>query len=80
MTNFEFEDYREPPQKPKLGSWPFWQVPEFYALPYVIRLTLIIMVMPYLFGIKLTSIGLFAIFMLFDYFTYLGLKKAYGLE
>ena len=77
--NYEVNDYREP-NKPKLGSWPFWQVPEFYALSYVIRLALIMVVMPYLFGIKLTAIGLFFIFVMFDYFTYRGLKTAYGLE
>jgi hypothetical protein len=79
MTHYDFEDYRQP-QKPKLGSWPFWQVPEFYALSYVIRLALVMVVMPYLFGIKLTAIGLFSIFFLFDYFTYRGLKTVYGLE
>ena len=77
--NYEVNDYREP-QKPKLGSWPFWQVPEFYALSYVIRLALVMLVMPYLFGIKLTAFGLLSIFLLFDYFTYKGLKTVYGLE
>lgn len=79
MTKFEYEDYREP-QKPKLGPWPFWEVPEFYAFSYIIRLSLILLIMPYLFGIQLSALGLFFIFVLFDYFTYFGLKKAYGLE
>ena len=79
MTNYEFEDYRKQ-QKPKLGSWPFWQVPEFYALQYVIRLALVMVVIPYLFGIQFTAIGLFSMFMVFDYFTYRGLKTVYGLK
>jgi len=78
--NYEVNDYRKPPEKPKLGSWPFWQVPEFFALGYVIRLALILVVLPYLFGIQFTAIGLFTTFLMFDYFTYVGLKKAYGLE
>jgi len=77
--NYEYQDYREP-QKPKLGSWPFWQVPEFYALSYVIRLALFLFVIPYLFGITFTAMGLFSTFMIFDYFTYRGLKTVYGLE
>lgn len=79
MTGYEFNDYREP-KKPKLGPWPFWQVPEFYGLSYIIRLALVMLVMPYLFGITLSSLGLFSIFIIFDYFTYQGLKKVYGLE
>jgi hypothetical protein len=77
--NYEFEDYREP-QKPKLGTWPFWQVPNFYALSYLIRLALVMAVFPYLFGIQFTTVGLFTAFVLFDYFTYRALKLVYGLE
>jgi hypothetical protein len=77
--NYEFEDYREP-QKPKLGTWPFWQVPEFYALSYLVRLALVMVVIPYLFGIQFTTVGLFTVFVLFDYFTYRALKLVYGLE
>ena len=79
MTNFEFEDYREP-QKPKLGAWPFWTVPEFYALSYLIRLAIFIIVMPYLFGVVLTPVGLLINFLLVDYFIYRGIKTVYGLE
>jgi len=77
--NYEVNDYREP-QKPKLGSWPFWQVPEFYALSYLIRLAIILVALPMLFGIQLTPVGLFFMFLIFDYFTYKGLKTVYGLE
>jgi len=78
--NYEVNDYRTPPEKPKLGSWPLWQVPEVFALSYVIRLALVLFVLPYLFGVQLTVIGLFFTFVIFDYFTYVALKKAYGLE
>jgi hypothetical protein len=77
--NYEVNNYREP-QKPKLGSWPFWQVPEFYALSYLIRLAIILVALPMLFGIQLTPVGLFFMFLIFDYFTYKGLKTVYGLE
>lgn len=77
--NYEVEDYREP-QKPKLGTWPFWQVPNFYVLSYLIRLALVMVMFPYLFGIQFTTVGLFTAFVLFDYFTYRGLKSVYGLE
>jgi len=79
MTNYEFEDYRNP-KKPKLGSWPFWIVPEFYALSYLIRMAIILVALPMLFGIQLTPVGLFFMFLIFDYFTYKGLKTVYGLE
>lgn len=79
MTNYEFEDYRNP-NKPKLGSWPFWIVPEFYALSYLIRLAIFIVVIPYLFGVMLTPVGLLLNFLLIDYFIYRGIKTVYGLE
>ena len=44
--NYEFNDYRKPPEKPKLGSWPFWTVPEFYAFQYLIRLVLVLLIIP----------------------------------
>ena len=77
--NYEVKDYREP-QKPKLGSWPFWTVPEFYALSYLIRIGIFLLGIPWLFGMALTAKGLFITFLLLDYFTYVGLKKVYGLE
>ena len=77
--NYEVNDYREP-KKPKLGSWPFWTVPEFYALSYVIRLALVLFIIPYMFGMQLTPVGVFIMFVIFDYFTYRGLKTVYGLE
>ena len=77
--NYELNDYREP-KKPRLGSWPFWQVPDFLALGYVFRITLFVMVLPYLFGVILTPVGYFVNFMLVDYVTYVGIKKVYGLE
>ena len=79
MTNYEFEDYRNP-NKPKLGSWPFWIVPEFYALSYLIRLAIFIVVIPYLFGVMLTPMGLLLNFLIIDYFIYRGIKTVYGLE
>ena len=77
--NYEVNDYREP-EKPKLGSWPFWQVPEFYILSYLIRLAIFIVVIPYLFGVMLTPMGLLLNFLLIDYFIYRGIKTVYGLE
>ena len=77
--NYEVKDYREP-NKPKLGLWPFWQVPEFYILSYLIRLAIFIVVIPYLFGVMLTPMGLLLNFLLIDYFIYRGIKTVYGLE
>ena len=78
--NYEFNDYRKPPEKPKLGSWPFWTVPEFYAFQYLIRLVLVLLIIPYLFGFQLTPIGLFFLFIAWDYVTYRSLKTVYELE
>jgi|MDTB01.2.fsa_nt_gb hypothetical protein len=77
--NYEFNDYRKP-KKPKLGSWPFWTVPEFYAIQYLFRLVLVILVIPYLFGFQLTPIGVFFLFVVWDYVTYRSLKTVYELE
>jgi hypothetical protein len=77
--NYEVNDFREP-EKPKLGTWPFWQVPEVFILSYLIRLAIFIVVIPYLFGVMLTPIGLLLNFLLIDYFIYRGIKTVYGLE
>ena len=78
--NFEVEDYREPPKKPKLGKWPFWVVPEFWALQYIIRLALVLLVVPWMLGMLLTPMGVFIMFLIYDYMTYRSLKTAFGLE
>ena len=77
--NYEFEDYRNQ-QKPNLGSWPFWIVPEMFVLSYVIRLGIFLVLIPYLFGVVLSPLGLFLNFLFIDYLIYRGIKMAYGLE
>lgn len=78
--NYEMNDYRKPPKKPKLGKWPFWVVPEFWALQYVTRLALVLFVLPFLFGMALTPGGIFLMFIVYDYAIYRSLKTAFGLE
>jgi len=78
--NYEMNDYRKHPKKPKLGKWPFWVVPELWALQYVTRLALVLFVLPFLFGMALTPGGIFLMFIVYDYVTYRSLKTAFGLE
>ena len=77
--NYEVNDYREP-QKPSLGSWPFWIVPELFVFGYLFRLILFLFVIPSLFGIQLTVMGLFVNFLVVDFIIYLALKKVYEQE
>jgi hypothetical protein len=79
MTQYEFEDYRNN-QPPRLGTWPFWAVPNFLVMTYLFRLALVLYLLPIFFGIKLTVLGFFLNFLLIDLFTYLSFKKVYGLE
>ena len=79
MTNYEYEDYRNH-QRPSLGSWPFWTVPELFVFGYLFRLILFLFVIPSLFGIQLTVMGLFVNFLVVDFIIYLALKKVYERE
>ena len=78
--NYEVNDYRTPPEKPKLGSWPFWIVPEKYAFAYLFRICFLVVALPYLFGFVLTPLGYLLNFLLIDFFTYLNIKTVYEQE
>jgi hypothetical protein len=56
-----------------LTNWLYWSVPEEKARHYIIVMTLMMIVLPYLIGIAFTSLGYLMNFLLYDavyYFTY----------
>ena len=73
--NYEFEDFRKRPPKPVLGSWPFFIVPNFMVFDYLVKIVLFIFLIPSLFGLVLTTLGLFLNFLVVDFIIYLSYKK-----
>ena len=73
--DYEFEDYRKKPPKPMLGSFPLWIVPNIFVTDYLVKLVTFLFLLPALFGISLTTVGLFLNFMLVDFILYLSYKK-----
>ena len=73
--DYEFEDYRKKPPKPMLGDYPLWIVPNIFVTDYLVKLVTFLFLLPALFGISLTTVGLFLNFMLVDFILYLSYKK-----
>ncbi len=72
---YEYEDYRKPPPKPMLGSWPLWIVPQMFVMDYIIKVVMFLFLLPYLFGLVLTTMGLLLNFLLVDFVLYLSYKS-----
>ena len=56
-----------------LTNWLYWSVPTEKARHYIIVMTLMMIVLPYLIGVAFTSLGYLMNFLLYDavyYFTY----------
>ena len=54
-------------------NWLYWSVPSEKAMHYIIVMTFMMLVLPYLFGLVFTSLGHLLNFLLYDavyYFTY----------
>lgn len=75
MTGYEFEDFRNKKPEPELGSWPFWIVPEKFAIDYVLKLAIFMVGLPLLFGAVLTPLGLLFNFALVDWIIYKQYEK-----
>jgi hypothetical protein len=73
--HYEYEDYRKKPPKPMLGSWPLWIVPNIFVMDYLIKLAMFIFLIPALFGVALTTLGLFLNFCLVDFIMYMSYKS-----
>lgn len=73
--NWESEDFRKKQPEPELGSWPFWIVPEKFAVDYVLKLAIFMIGLPMLFGAVLTPLGLFFNFALVDFIIYKQYEK-----
>ena len=71
---YEVEDFRKPPKKPELGDWPFFIVPGFLVVDYVVKILLFLFLLPALFGLSLTVVGLGTNYLLVDYFIYRSYK------
>lgn len=52
-------------------SWLFWSVPDSLVFDYLIKLGLFLIIIPMLFGVILTTTGLFLNFLLVDFLIYL---------
>ncbi len=72
---YEYEDYRKRPPKPMLGSWPLWIVPQMFVMDYLIKVVMFLFLLPYLFGLVLTTMGLLLNFLLVDFVLYLSYKS-----
>ena len=56
-----------------LTNWLYWSVPAEKARHYVIVMTLMMVLLPYLIGVQFTNLGYLMNFLLYDavyYFTY----------
>ena len=56
-----------------LTNWLYWSVPTEKARHYIVVMTLMMIVLPYLIGVAFTSLGYLMNFLLYDavyYFTY----------
>jgi hypothetical protein len=56
-----------------LTNWLYWTVPKEKARHYIVVMTLMMIVLPYLIGVAFTSLGYLMNFLLYDavyYFTY----------
>ena len=56
-----------------LTNWLYWSVPTEKARHYIVVMTLMMVVLPYLIGVAFTSLGYLMNFLLYDavyYFTY----------
>ncbi len=73
--HYEYEDYRKKPPKPMLGSWPTWIVPQMFVMDYLVKVLLFLFLLPYLFGMVLTTMGLLLNFLLVDFIMYLSYKS-----
>lgn len=65
----EFNDYRQP-RPPLVYGFPFWTVPNFLILDYIIKLGIFLLLIPAVLGFKLTVLGLLLNFLLIDYVVY----------
>ena len=64
-----------PPRKPNLGNWPFWSSPPELALDYVLKIAVFLIILPSLFGVAFTPMGLLINYLLIDFLLYLQYKK-----
>jgi len=58
----------------KLGSWPFWIAPAELGLDYLIKLVIFLIIVPMIFGIVYTPLGLLTNYLLIDFIIYLQYK------
>jgi hypothetical protein len=57
------------------NSWIMWTVPEQLALDYVFKLALFLIIIPFLFGLHFTKLGLIVNIVLIDIIMYASYKK-----
>ena len=71
----EYQDFRPKPPKKDLGSWPFWSSPPELALDYIVKILLFLFLVPSLFGMSFTPMGLLINFLLVDFIIYTQYKR-----
>lgn len=73
--HYEYDDYRPKPPKPNLGPWLTYSVPDFFAIDYILKLVFIIFLLPYLFGISFTVMGMALNIAIVDFILYKGYQS-----
>jgi len=58
-----------------LGSWPFWIAPSDLVLDYLIKMAIFLVVVPMVFGVVYTPMGLFLNYLFLDFLIYLQYKR-----
>ena len=72
--NYEFYEFRNKPN-PDIGPWLTYQVPNEFCVNYAWKLFFYTCLIPWIFGLTISAIGLLAYTLLFDYIYYRYLKS-----
>jgi len=72
--DWEVKDFRQQPEPPK-EDWPVWTVPNYVVLDYLFKIVGFIFLLPWLFGVMLTPLGLFFNFLFIDWIIYRQYKR-----
>lgn len=72
--DWEVKDFRNHPEPPE-ENWPVWTVPNYVVLDYLFKIVGFIFLLPWLFGVMLTPLGLFFNFLFVDWIIYRQYKR-----
>ena len=67
--SLDLNSLKRNPNSPE-QTWPFWTVPPFAILDYLLKVLFVLFALPWIFGLALTILGIFTNFLLIDYIVY----------